>query len=157
MKTRVLVIGASLAASAALSLGLATGCSSSSGGSSPPAGHDGGTASDTGTGADTASGTDSGGGGGADAGMESSPGEHDGAAPDALYGCAAKGSFGWPCTVSASGPDPTDCTDPNFPDCFVGGQGSWCTKTCTGTTDCTGSAEDAGCAPESCNTKGYCK
>ena len=42
-------------------------------------------------------------------------GPHDGAAPDALYGaCVLQGSFGWPCHASASGPDTTDCTDPNY-------------------------------------------
>jgi hypothetical protein len=82
----------------------------------------------------------------------------DGAAPISLYGaCAVTGSFGWPCTASATGPDPTDCTDPNYPDCFVGGQGSWCTKSCKVATDCTADAEDAGCVPTACNAKLSCK
>ena len=83
---------------------------------------------------------------------------HDGPSPDALYGaCAKQGSFGWPCTLTVTGPDPSECTDPNYPDCFAGGQGAWCTKTCTGTTDCTNGASDAGCVPTACNGKGYCK
>jgi hypothetical protein len=85
-------------------------------------------------------------------------GDQNGAAPDALYGaCAVKGSFGANCAATTSGPDPTDCTDPAFPDCFAGGQGAWCTKTCTSVTDCTSAAEDGGCAPSACNMKGYCK
>ncbi len=85
-------------------------------------------------------------------------GPHDGGAPDALYGaCALQGSFGWPCHLTASGPDPTDCTDPTYSECFVGGQDSWCTKTCTASTDCTTGVEDAGCIPTGCNARGYCK
>ncbi|HEX8790714.1 MAG TPA: hypothetical protein VF765_07165 [Polyangiaceae bacterium] len=85
-------------------------------------------------------------------------GPHDGAAPDALYGaCARQGSFGWPCSLTASGPDTTDCTDPAYTQCFVGGQGAWCTKTCTSATDCTMGVEDAGCIPTGCNARGYCK
>jgi len=85
-------------------------------------------------------------------------GPRDGAAPDALYGgCALEGSFGWPCSLTASGPDPTTCTDPTYSVCFVGGQGAWCTKTCTSNTDCTTGVEDAGCIPTECNARGYCK
>ncbi len=81
--------------------------------------------------------------------------------PTAVYGeCALKGSFGWPCSSTTSGPDPTDCTDPNFPDCFVGGQGSWCTASCATFGVCPQPAEDggdAGCIPSACNARGYCK
>ena len=144
-----------LAGSIAVALATVAGCSSNSGSPSPPAGGcDGAACADTGTGAETSGGNDA--GAGADA-FEAGPGEHDGAAPDALYGCATQGSFGWTCTASTTGPDPTDCTDPSYPDCFVGGQGAWCTKTCLQTSDCTSGAEDAGCVPSSCNTKGYCK
>ena len=129
---------------------MALGCSSSSG---PP----GSTSSDASTGSDANTATDS-----ADAGSTpdaSHPGEggHDGGAPDALYGCANRGGFGWPCTAAMSGADPTDCTDPGYPDCFVGGQGAWCSKACTATSDCTTVVEDAGCTPASCNMRGYCK
>ena len=62
-----------------------------------------------------------------------------------------------PCTANASGPDPGECTDPNFPICNVGGQGSWCTKICTGVDDCTTDPDDAGCKPTGCNKKGNCK
>jgi hypothetical protein len=74
--------------------------------------------------------------------------------------CAAKGSFGWPCTATTSGPDPTDCTDPNFPDCFVGGQGAWCTASCATFGTCPPNDQDggdAGCTPTACNARGYCK
>lgn len=139
----------------------ASGCSSST---TPPGSgtHTGGSDSgnegeDAGTGGETGSGADSGGHDGAigaDGGGESD-GSHDAPAPDALYGCAVMGSFGWTCTATATGPDPTECTDPNFPDCFVGGQGAWCTKTCASVSDC---ADDGGgCTPSGCNTKGYCK
>jgi hypothetical protein len=85
-------------------------------------------------------------------------GPHDGAPPDALYGgCERMGSFGSPCHLTATGPDPTDCTDPTYPECFVGGQGAWCTKTCMSATDCTMGVEDAGCIPVQCNARGYCK
>jgi hypothetical protein len=84
------------------------------------------------------------------------PGPHDGPLPDALYACALPGSFGAPCTVSASGADPAECTDPAYSQCFVGGQGAWCTKLCTGAADCTATS-DAGCSPTSCNVRGYCK
>jgi hypothetical protein len=67
------------------------------------------------------------------------------------------GGFGWPCSAATSGADPTDCTDPSYGQCFVGGQGAWCTKTCTGNSDCTTALEDAGCAPTSCNARGFCK
>ena len=86
------------------------------------------------------------------------PGNHDGAAPSSLYGaCAVKGGFGWPCTVS-NALDPTNCTDPNYPFCFGGGQGFWCTRACTTAnfeTAC--NVEDAGCQSSACNAKGYCK
>ena len=97
---------------------------------------------------------------------------------DSLYGaCARQGSFGYPCTVP-NAIDTTDCTDPNFPYCFGGGQGYWCTTYC-GTVDAgddggtvTGGfaacvvevpdggfpdAAGAGCTPSACNNKGYCK
>lgn len=134
-------------ASAGFAGALGFGCSSSS--SSPTTtGADGG-AGDTGGG-----GTD---GGGIDAASQGDA-AHDGGAPDALYGaCAVKGSFGWPCTAAATGPDPTDCTDPNFPDCFVGGQAGWCTNRCTGLADCTDGGAATGCVPTGCNGRGYCK
>jgi hypothetical protein len=85
----------------------------------------------------------------------------DKAAPTTVYGaCAAPGSFGWPCTAPTSEPDPTECTDPNFPDCFVGGQGSWCTASCATFGVCPGGDQDggdAGCIPTQCNARGYCK
>jgi hypothetical protein len=86
-----------------------------------------------------------------------------------LYGaCATKGSFGWPCTETATGLDPTDCTDPNYPYCFVGGQGTWCTALCdedAGDNACLEAADASGatgldgggCIPSACNAKGYCK
>lgn len=103
---------------------------------------------------------DAGGEGAADTGSHagSGGGGGDGPAPSALYGaCASKGSFGWPCSVD-NGPDPTDCTDPRFPYCFAGGQGSWCTVECGDAgfaVSC--AAETTGCAPTACNAKGYCK
>jgi hypothetical protein len=127
----------------AASVALAFGCSSSSSTPGPTGGGD-----------------DSGGGDAsvADA-LEDHPGEgsHDGPPPDARYGnCEITGSFGSPCNLTATGPDPTDCTDPQYPICFVGGQGAWCTKTCANATDCTNGAEDAGCKPTGCNGRGYC-
>jgi hypothetical protein len=136
----------------------AYGCSSSSGGvpTGPcqgPGCQDSGGQQDTGMQQET--------GGPSDAGMMSDhvgDGPMDGQPPDALYGgCALQGSFGWPCHATMSGPDTTDCTDPAYTECFVGGQGAWCTKTCTGATDCTTGVEDAGCKPMSCNARGYCK
>lgn len=96
----------------------------------------------------------------------------DGASPASVYAaCALQGSFGWPCSIAnasnadAAGQsavlDPTDCSDPNYPYCFLGGQGSWCTAPCTlmsVATTC--NVEDAGCAPRTdttCNAKGFCK
>src|SRR5262249_29458620 len=135
------LLGWSIGAGAA-SVALAFGCSSSS--STPgPTGDDGG-------GGDATA---------ADA-PEDHPGEgsHDGPPPDAIYsGCEKTGSLGPPCTATATGPDPPNCTDTQYPICFVGGQGSWCTKTCTNTTDCTNGAEDGGCVPTGCNGRGYCK
>jgi hypothetical protein len=131
-------------------LGLAVGCSSSSTPGASPTTHDSGTT-------DTATTTD--GGEGSDA-PELGDGNKNGSSPAALYGsCWLDGGFGWPCTGTTTGPDPTSRTDPNFPDCFVGGQGSWCTHTCSidgGAPGC-GSLEDAGCQPSDCNMKGYCK
>ncbi|HEY2512266.1 MAG TPA: hypothetical protein VGI39_15470 [Polyangiaceae bacterium] len=95
----------------------------------------------------------------ADAGAPGDGGHaNDGAPPSSLYGaCAIKGGFGWPCTV-AGGSDPTNCTDPEFPYCFSGGQGSWCTKSCLSDPNaCTTNVPDAGCAPTQCNARGYCK
>jgi hypothetical protein len=74
--------------------------------------------------------------------------------------CAVKGSFGWPCSLDASGPDPTECTDPTFPDCFAGGQSAWCTASCAQFGVCPAPDDyggDAGCAPVACNARGYCK
>jgi hypothetical protein len=74
--------------------------------------------------------------------------------------CAARGSFGWPCNAEASGPDPSECTDTNFSECFVGGQGAWCTASCATFGVCPGSDQDggdAGCVPVACNARGYCK
>ena len=68
-----------------------------------------------------------------------------------------KGSFGSTCAATVTGADPTDCTDPGYAECFVGGQGAWCTKLCKAATDCTTGGEDAGCQPTACNAKGYCK
>src|SRR5208282_5432797 len=78
----------------------------------------------------------SGGSSGSSSGVPNGDGGHvdDGATPVALYSaCMVKGSFGYPCVAAASGLDPTDCTDPNYPYCFVGGQGAWCTAGCDGT------------------------
>jgi hypothetical protein len=132
---------------------LAFGCSSSSGTGSPGPATGGGC--DGASCQDAASSTDA----GPTEDAFHPDGPRDGAAPDALYGCAVTGSFGSPCSATTSGPDPTDCTDPNYPDCFVGGQGAWCTKTCTpgSATDCTMGVEDAGCVPSACNARGYCK
>jgi hypothetical protein len=75
--------------------------------------------------------------------------------------CAVKGSFGSPCTLTTSGPDPSECTDPNFPDCFAGGQGAWCTVSCATFGVCIPPGDkdggDAGCTPTACNARGYCK
>ena len=75
--------------------------------------------------------------------------------------CSVKGSFGWPCSLTTSGPDPSECTDLNFPDCFAGGQGAWCTASCATFGVCPGQemsdGGDAGCAPTACNARGYCK
>ena len=150
--------------SASAAVAMAIGCSSSSSGPTPCSGTacvDANTTSDTGamdtgTSADSAT-VDT---GESDSGTESDvvgDGPRDGASPTSMYGaCAVMGGFGWPCTLTTSGADPTDCTDPNYPQCFVGGQGAWCTKLCTGNTDCT-AMEDAGCAPTQCNARGYCK
>jgi hypothetical protein len=143
------------AGAAGVAVGTVAGCSSGSGSPEIGGGCQGGACAESGTGSEGGGTGDA--GGGSDA-AHPNDGSHDGAAPDALYGaCAIKGSFGWPCTASGSGPDPTDCTDPNYPDCFVGGQGAWCTKTCAGSGDCTTGVEDAGCIPASCNGRGYCK
>ena len=134
----------------------AYGCSSSSSGAPTgpcqgPGCQDSGGPQDTGTQQDTGSASDAG-------MMEDVVGDgpHDAPAPDAMYGaCARMGSFGWPCTEA--GTDTTDCTDPAYSVCFVGGQGAWCTKTCSAATDCTMGVEDAGCIPIACNARGYCK
>ena len=104
-----------------------------------------------------------------DAGMDAAaidmPGDathlDDKPAPLVAYGeCATNGSFGWPCSLTTSGPDTAECTDPNFPDCFAGGQGAWCTASCATFGTCPGRDEDAGdagCLPTACNARGYCK
>jgi hypothetical protein len=123
---------------AVASLAVAFGCSSSSSSPGPTNGDDASTGSDA---------------------PIDHPGEgsHDGPPPDAIYGCALPGSFGAQCTLAATGLDTKECTDPEYPQCFVGGQGAWCTKTCTGTPDCLTGIEEAGCAPTGCNGRGYCK
>lgn len=161
------MIAPSLVAQLSLGIGLASlalavgiGCSSSSSGTGMPSGCQGSACLEAGASADTGALPDvtpvPDGGTGFDA---EGDGPHDGAAPDALYGaCAVMGSFGWPCKLTASGADPTDCTDPAYPQCFVGGQGAWCTKLCPGgSSDCTTGGEDAGCVPTQCNGRGYCK
>jgi hypothetical protein len=156
MKTLAARQAAALLACAmiAVALALTCGCSSSSG-PTAAGGCDGSSCQDAALTQDTGPSSDT--GAPSDA-SQSGDGPHDGGAPDALYGaCATTGGFGWPCSATASGPDPTDCTDPSYPDCFVGGQGAWCTKTCGGNADCTTGARDAGCVPTTCNTKGYCK
>jgi hypothetical protein len=140
MRTRILRWLGPTFGVAALSLGVAFGCSSSTSAPNAPS-------SDCEAGACADAAVDHPGDGN---------GTHDGPPPDALYACALPGSFGAPCTASASGPDPTACTDPTYPQCFVGGQGAWCTKLCTDASDCTATS-DAGCAPTSCNARGYCK
>lgn len=108
----------------------------------------------------------------------------DGASPAELYSaCARTGSFGSPCTVP-NAIDTTDCTDPDFPYCFGGGQGYWCTAACDVAVDAGDAGEDGGdeaggfapclievpdggfpdggvpnlgCTPTACNAKGYCK
>ncbi|HTQ46978.1 MAG TPA: hypothetical protein VMI75_29690 [Polyangiaceae bacterium] len=136
----------------------AYGCSSSSSGAPTgpcqgPGCQDSGGQQDTGTQQDTGSASDAG-----MTGDAIGDGPHNAPTPDAMYGgCARQGSFGSPCSATTTGPDTTDCTDPNYTECFVGGQGSWCTKTCTTATDCTMGVEDAGCIPIACNAKGYCK
>jgi hypothetical protein len=154
-----------LTGSTSMAVGLAIGCSSSTVGPSACSGtacEDANTAADTSI-ADTGNGGDTGSPaetGASDAGTESDvvgDGPRDGASPTSLYGaCALMGSFGWPCTLTASGADPAECTDPNYSQCFVGGQGAWCTKLCTGNGDCT-AVEDAGCVPTECNARGWCK
>jgi hypothetical protein len=134
-----LAVGLGGVAIAALGVAFVACSSSSNGGGAADASADG-TTQDSAT--------------GSDGGMD---GAHDGPTPDALYGaCAIMGSFGSPCHAADSGPDPTDCTDPNYPVCFVGGQGSWCTKMCSGNADCA-KVEDAGCVPTQCNGRGFCK
>jgi hypothetical protein len=151
---RLLLASLSLSAcAAAIAAVCVVGCSSGSSTNPTPGQGDSGS-SDTGSSADTGSPADT---ASPEDVAHTGDGPHDGGAPDALYGCASKGGFGWPCTAATTGPDPTDCTDPAYPDCFVGGQGAWCTKTCTGATDCTTGTEDAGCIPTACNGKGYCK
>jgi hypothetical protein len=99
-------------------------------------------------------------GGASDSGPTQGDGGHlnDGATPSSLYSaCAVKGGFGWPCT-QANANDPTNCTDPEYPYCFGGGQGYWCTKSCTAAGgECASGVEDAGCVPSACNARGYCK
>jgi hypothetical protein len=155
MSHRILFASVALALTSAAAIAMAVGCSSSS--SSGPAaqgGCEGGACQDSASTQDTGASGDT--GGSSDA--FTADGSHDGGAPDALYGaCTLTGGFGWPCTESTSGADPTDCTDPNYGQCFVGGQGAWCTKTCAGPTDCTTGTEDAGCIPTTCNARGYCK
>ncbi len=110
----------------------------------------------------------------------------DGASPSAMYSaCAKQGSFGYPCTIPNAN-DPANCTDPNFPYCFGGGQGYWCTAFCgtsdggddagddggdagvTGLAAClveepdggyldAATSPNQGCGPTACNAKGYCK
>ena len=137
----------SAAAGALAAVAIVGGCSTSSSSQGGPSGCDGSACADTGAPVDSAAEAQ----GGGDAG-------HDGPSPDALYGaCAIPGSFGSPCKATASGPDPTECTDTNFSQCFVGGQGAWCSKTCTTLSDCTAGANDAGCVPTACNGRGFCK
>ena len=81
------------------------------------------------------------------------------AAPSVTYACALEGGFGSPCTLAVSGPDTAECTDPRFPDCFVGGQGGRCSAACGdgGIAACPVVAAGAGCVPTECNARGYCK
>ena len=131
----------------------AYGCSSSSSGPIPTGPCQGPGCEDSGMQHDTGSVTD---GGPTDDVVGDGP--RDGAPPDAQDGaCARMGSFGWPCHLTTSGPDTTDCTDPAYGDCFVGGQGAWCTKMCANPSECTSGVEDAGCIPTTCNARGYCK
>jgi hypothetical protein len=152
MRTRPLLTSPALWIGAAVTaVALAFGCSSSSSPGSPgptnDGGHDAGPTTDGGSMPDVSQ-----------ADVFRADGAHDGGAPDALYGaCALTGGFGWPCSAAKSGADPTDCTDPNYPQCFVGGQAAWCTKTCTSVTDCTTGLEDAGCVPTACNGQHFCK
>jgi hypothetical protein len=83
---------------------------------------------------------------------------NDGATPSQLYAaCAVTGGFGWGCT-QPNADDPANCTDPEYPYCFGGGQGFWCTKACTAAgNECATGIEDAGCKPTACNARGYCK
>jgi hypothetical protein len=93
-----------------------------------------------------------------DAGATSDADPDDDDPPDVKYGaCAVKGSFGAPCTADANGPDPSECTDPRYPICNVGGQGSWCSRSCTSAADCASGSVDAGCTPTGCNKKSNCK
>jgi hypothetical protein len=157
-----------------VALGVAVGCSSST--SEPPGGNGSNTSCTAGstlscTCADGTAGTkkcgdatctscaaSNGGDGGSSshvdggAGTGEGDGGHvnDGAPPSQLYADAAKGSFGWPCAFE--GTDPTDCTDPEYPTCFVGGQGSWCTHVCDAGAQC-GSPPTSG----QCNARGFCK
>jgi hypothetical protein len=82
-------------------------------------------------------------------------------APSATYACALEGGFGWSCTLAVSGPDSAECTDPRFPECFVGAQGGRCTALCgdAGFAGCPviATGAGAGCVPTECNARGYCK
>jgi hypothetical protein len=59
---------------------------------------------------------------------------------------AAPGTFGATCTSDS------DCTDPVYNKCFIGGQQSFCSKPCSTASDCPN-------PPTSgvCNMKGLCK
>jgi hypothetical protein len=83
--------------------------------------------------------------------------------PSVTYGvCALQGGFGWPCTAEASGPDPSECTDPRFSVCFVGAQSARCTADCadgsfTACPQLDADTPEVGCVPTDCNARGFCK
>lgn len=96
MRYSVSLLGSSLLGigAASIAVGLAFGCSSSSG--SPE-----GNAQDASGGAEGSTAGDAG-SPGADSGHPGDSG-NGGLAPDALYGCATMGGFGWTCTAATSG------------------------------------------------------
>jgi len=96
-------------------------------------GNDAGAEPDTSTGAQTDSGAGNGDGGHL----------HDGGGPGAD---ASPGSYGADCTKD------TDCTDPVYNACFLGGSRSFCTKHCTGAADCPNPPTSG-----TCNKQSFCK
>jgi hypothetical protein len=59
---------------------------------------------------------------------------------------AAPGTYGADCKQDS------DCTDPTFNACFIGGQRSFCTKHCTTGADCPNPPTS-----RTCNKQNYCR